>query len=104
MLPSRREGLSNALLEAMAARLPCIAYDIPPNREVLADGGTGLLVPVEDRGALATAMIRMAGDVEYAHFLATAGHARIVAQYSMPSVVAAYSSLYHLLAGASAKA
>lgn len=46
VLPSRREGMSNALIEAMSHGLICIANDIPANREVLDDGKAGLLAEV----------------------------------------------------------
>lgn len=58
--PSFSEGMSNALLEAMASGLACVAYDIPPNREALSGGEAGLLVPVRDHSALAGALHRMA--------------------------------------------
>jgi glycosyltransferase involved in cell wall biosynthesis len=51
--PSFAEGMSNALLEGMAAGLACVAYDISPNREALDDGRVGELVPAGDVDALA---------------------------------------------------
>ena len=59
VLPSRKEGISNALLEAQAAGLPAVVSDIPGNRVVVHDGKTGLVVPVEDATALADAMVRL---------------------------------------------
>lgn len=58
--PSLFEGMSNALLEGMAYGLACVAYDIPPNREALAKGVAGMLVPPLDRRALAEAMASLA--------------------------------------------
>lgn len=98
VLPSRREGLSNALLEAMAAGLPCIANDIPPNREVLADGVAGALVPVGDVGSMHAAMSRMALDREYADFLASAAVARVCSRYGLGTVAEEYERLYRTLA------
>ena len=97
VLPSRREGLSNALLEAMAAGLPCIANDIPPNREVLADGDAGMLVPVEDAERLQEAMLRCAADVGHAGQLAQAARTRVEKRYSIRGVAMEYADLYAAL-------
>jgi len=55
-LPSYREGIPNALLEACAAGLPIVATDVPGCRDVVTDGLNGLLVPVKSPDALATAL------------------------------------------------
>jgi glycosyltransferase involved in cell wall biosynthesis len=55
-LPSYREGLPKALLEAGACGLPLVATDAPGCREIVRDGDTGLLVPVRDAPALAAAL------------------------------------------------
>jgi len=47
-LPSRSEGLSNALLEAMACRLPCVVTEVGGNAEVVDNGRSGFLVPSEN--------------------------------------------------------
>ncbi len=57
VLPSRSEGMSNALIEAMAAGRPCVATRVGGNAEALAEGGAGKIVPPESpeelRGAIA---------------------------------------------------
>lgn len=55
-LPSYREGLPRALLEAAASRLPIVATDVPGCREICRDGVNGWLVPARDSGALAAAL------------------------------------------------
>ena len=94
VLPSRREGLSNALLEAMAAGLPCIANDILPNREVLADGKAGVLVPVGDEDRLFEAMLSMVDDADHALAMRVAALIRVESHYSIEAVAASYMSLY----------
>ena len=47
-LPSRSEGLSNAILEAMQAALPCVATDVGGNPELIEHAATGYLVPAAD--------------------------------------------------------
>jgi glycosyltransferase involved in cell wall biosynthesis len=97
VLPSRREGLSNALLEAMAAGLPCIANDIPPNREVLDDGKAGVLVPVENCDALESAMREMVEDEEKARRFALKAKERVLLCYSIGAVAERYAHLYESL-------
>lgn len=97
VLPSRREGLSNALLEAMAAGLPCIANDIPPNREVLAEGEAGVLVPVGDIEQLHAALLSFALGSQPAQTISSAALGRVSAHYSIESVARSYCALYSVL-------
>jgi glycosyltransferase involved in cell wall biosynthesis len=73
ILPSLAEGLPGALIEAMAAGLPCIATDIPGNNELVIHERTGLLVPVNDAPAVAAAVTRLMNHPDEAARLAAAG-------------------------------
>jgi glycosyltransferase involved in cell wall biosynthesis len=97
VMPSRLEGLSNALLEAMAAGLPCIANDIPPNREVLDNGKAGVLVAVENCDALEAAMREMVENHRTARHFALKAKKRAEQCYSIKSVAARYMNLYESL-------
>jgi glycosyltransferase involved in cell wall biosynthesis len=61
-LSSKHEGLGLALLEAMAAGVPCVATNVEGIPEVVTDGFDGLLVPPGDPGALAEALLRLLRD------------------------------------------
>lgn len=56
VLPSYREGLPNAVIEAGAMGLPCIVSDIPGCTEIIEDGKNGVVVPVKDISALKNVM------------------------------------------------
>ena len=61
-LPSRSEGLSNALLEAMACAMPSVATELGGNPEVVVQGQTGFLVPSEDPEAVAARILDLLRD------------------------------------------
>lgn len=68
LLTSYSEGVSNALIEALALGLPVIATDVPSGgtEELMTDGVSGLIIPAGDQKALEDAMRRMLGDPAYA--------------------------------------
>lgn len=94
VLPSRREGLSNALLEAMACGLACIANDIPANREVLDDGRAGMLSVVEDLDSMYGCMLTLSSDPNNVEKWSRLARDRAVNEYSINGVVDRYLSLY----------
>jgi glycosyltransferase involved in cell wall biosynthesis len=87
---SRREPLGNTIIEAWAAKKPVIACAAPGPAELIEHDETGLLVPVDDAGALAAALRRLIEDMARAVSLAEAGHALFEAQFSESRVVARY--------------
>lgn len=68
LLTSYSEGVSNALIEALALGLPVIATDVPSGgtEELMKDGENGLVIPAGDLEALRSAMDRLLGDAAYA--------------------------------------
>ena len=81
-MPSLREGLGVAALEAMAASRPLVASRVGGLAEVVVHVETGVLVPPGDPGALATALARLAGDGGLRARLGDAGRARVLARYT----------------------
>jgi len=97
VLPSRGEGISNTILEAMASGLPVVATRVGGNPELVAEGSTGLLVRPGDPDVIAKAILEYVRDP--AHRLAHAAAARRRAEecYSLEAMVAAYGALYDRL-------
>jgi glycosyltransferase involved in cell wall biosynthesis len=99
VLPSRSEGCSNALLEAMACGLPVIASDAGGNIEIVAEGRAGLLVPSGDRGALADAMIQLIEDPALAERLAIQDAERVRTDFSIDRMMEGVQAAYHRTLG-----
>jgi glycosyltransferase involved in cell wall biosynthesis len=93
VLPSHFEGLSNALLEAMAARCPVIASAVGGSAELIDDGQTGLLFASDDASALATAIERISAPTLRAK-LAGAARQHVEANHSQAALVSATSLVY----------
>jgi glycosyltransferase involved in cell wall biosynthesis len=87
VLPSYREGTPRSVLEAMSTGRPVIVTDVPGCRETIVDGEHGLVVPVRDPAALATAARRMLADHDLPA-MGRAARARIEALYDARTVAA----------------
>jgi sugar transferase (PEP-CTERM/EpsH1 system associated) len=94
VLSSISEGVSIALLEAMASGLPAIATDVGGNREVIVNGVTGLLTPAGSAEALADAIVRVESDPGLLERMGRASRQRVEEEFSLPGVVARYEALY----------
>lgn len=94
VLPSRAEGLPNAILEYLAAGLPTVASRVGGNAEILQNEKTGLLVPPEDSEALAEALLRLLRDPEFAARLGKHGHEYVASEFSVQRLIANMDQLY----------
>jgi len=94
VLPSRAEGLPNAVLEYMAAGLPTIASRVGGVAELVQDGVTGLLVPAEDANALAGALLQFLRDPEQARQIANNGQRFAVQNFSFERLIREIDELY----------
>ncbi len=87
VLPSRSEGFSNAILEAMAAGLPVIATDVGGNAEAVEGGVTGLLVAPGDARALAAAICSLLADPASSERMGAAGRALAERRFSTAAMM-----------------
>jgi sugar transferase (PEP-CTERM/EpsH1 system associated) len=98
---SSSEGMSNTILEAMAAGLPVVATHVGGADEMVVDGETGVLVPARDAVALANALDRLA-EAATRRAMGRAGRARALAQFSLDRMIESYQSFYCEMAGRNA--
>jgi glycosyltransferase involved in cell wall biosynthesis len=100
VLPSHEEGMSNALLEAMATGRPVVATAVGGTGEIVADERTGLLVPPADPAVLAAAVQRLLYDRPMAAQLAAAGQEFVSREFGARARVAELERLYMAALGA----
>lgn len=94
VMGSRREGISNTILEAMAAGLPVVATRTGGNLELVDEGVTGALVPPQSAEGLAAAMERYVLDNALRTDQGRAGRDRVVRAFSLDTMVSRYAALY----------
>ncbi len=94
VLASHQEGFSNALLEAMAAKLPVIATAVGGNIDAVRDNDTGILVHAKDPKGLAAAILRLAKDPMLRRRLGDAALSRVEQRFSLDVCVERYEKLY----------
>lgn len=93
-LPSYREGLPKALIEAAAAGRPIVTTDVPGCREVVENGVHGLCVPPRDANALAGALARLIADSELRARMGAAARVRAEKEFGLEAVIAQTLALY----------
>ena len=97
-LPSLEEGLSRAVVEAMAMEKPVVTTSIPSNREVIVTGESGLLVEPHDPPSLAAGVLRFLADGELARRCGTAARRVVLADFSIEAHVDKLDRLYDQVA------
>ena len=98
-LASSFEGMSNSVMEAMAAGLPVLASDIPPNRELVVPGETGFLFKLADSVGIMQFLRRLIDEPGLAEGLGRAGRERIEREFSIERMVDGYANVYRQLMG-----
>jgi glycosyltransferase involved in cell wall biosynthesis len=97
VLPSLTEGLSNALMEAMASGCCVIASAVGGLPELVLDGSTGLLFPGRDRDALTARLAEVLDDAGRRKALGAAARQRICREFSLASAVRKMQEIYAIM-------
>jgi glycosyltransferase involved in cell wall biosynthesis len=97
VLPSLSEGLSNVLLEAMAAGLPVVATNVGGNPEIVLPNETGLLVQAKNSAELSTAICQLLKNRDLSRRFGDAGRQRVTTHFSVQSMVTQTQDLYESL-------
>ena len=97
VLPSRGEGISNALLEAQSYGIPCVVTDIPGNREVVVDQKTGFIVPINDDKQFSDAIVNLITNKDVRGSMGTAARENINKKFSIEKVVEQVKKIYFLV-------
>jgi len=98
-LSSRREGLPNSILEAMAVGLPVVTTDVAGTSELVLDGQTGYVVPQGDVDHLARAMVTLVADQQLRQRMGQVGRERIEREFSFTQRLQRIEELYTRILG-----
>jgi len=93
-LPSYREGLPKALIEAAACGRAIVTTDVPGCRDVVSDGENGFLVPARDTASLALALLRLIDHPDLRARMGQRGRQRAVSEFAIDRVIAATLDVY----------
>jgi sugar transferase (PEP-CTERM/EpsH1 system associated) len=99
VLPSVSEGLSNTLLEAMAAGAAIVASDVGGNKEIVGHDVSGLLFDSDDLNGLTEALRRLITDASLRKRLSHAAALRVREQFSIEVMLQRYQEMYRRVAG-----
>ncbi len=94
VLPSRAEGLPNALLEALAAGLPVIATAVGGVPDIIEDGVNGVLIPPQNPAALADALLRVLKNPRLSEKLGRGGRDRVRTNFSFDHTISELRRIY----------
>lgn len=94
VLPSRSEGFSNAIIEAMAASLPVVATNVGGNAEAVKDGINGFIIPPDDPDQLTSAVLRLVSDTELAAAMGTEGRKLAAENFTTEAMMLRTTSVY----------
>ena len=99
VLPSLNEGISNTILEAMAAGLAIVTTSIPANKELIENNHSGLLVQARDSVEMADAIQRLLNSPDLARKLGENALQRATNDFSINTMTSKYEEFYFTISG-----
>jgi len=99
---SEGEGLSNAVMEYMAAGVPCVVSDSGGNPDLVDPEVHGAVFKLDDHAGLATEILRLLGDAQRRERFVQNAHRRMETEMSLPAMLKAYERFYRRLVGENA--
>jgi glycosyltransferase involved in cell wall biosynthesis len=96
-MSSRREGLPNSILEAMAMGLPVVTTDVAGTKELVIEGNTGFVLPQQDVYSLAEALNNLSSDHDLRSRMGRAGRRHVEREFSFAGRLQRIESLYEQL-------
>ncbi len=99
VLSSVKEGIPRGLMEAMALKKPVVATDVAGTNELVVEGVTGFLVPLNDQEAFTERIVRLINDPELRKRMGQEGFARIQKEFNESAIVDAWCGCYRRILG-----
>jgi glycosyltransferase involved in cell wall biosynthesis len=99
VLPSRSEGMSNALLEAMSFGMPCISTKVSGSNDLIVNNQNGILVDIENTNQLAESILHLLSHREYAYMLGENARKTIISNYQIDLIARKYLEIYNKIIG-----
>jgi glycosyltransferase involved in cell wall biosynthesis len=94
VLPSRSEGMSNALLEAMGYGMACISTDVSGSKDIITNGQNGMLVERENIAQLADALLFLFSNKELAFQMGRKARDTVIEHYQIDKIAQNYAGIY----------
>ena len=94
VLPSRSEAFGITTVEAMAAGCPVVVSDLPALTEIVTDGRTGLVFPVNDEKLLANRILKLLSDQDLSHQISTNAKAKVSEKYDWEKIIDRLEKIY----------
>jgi glycosyltransferase involved in cell wall biosynthesis len=94
VLSSLTEGTSISLLEAQACSIPAVVTDVGGNGQVIVDGQTGFLCPLNDIEAMASKFRKLSNLPVFGQTMGASGRNRVINKFSLQKMTNAYEDIY----------